>query len=115
MEVQRLQKTHRMSRIVKHGDTVYLCGQTCKDSKDGVQEQTTTTLEKIEELLLSVGSNKSKILSVTIYLKDIGMFDQMNEIWDAWVDIENPPARACVEAAMARPELLVEMSVIAYV
>jgi len=113
MELQKINKTHRMSRIVVHGETIYLCGQVCKDSTKGIKEQTATTLEKIEELLASVGSDKSKLIMVQIFVKDMADFAGMNEVWDAWVDQENPPARACVEAAMARPDLLVEMVVTA--
>ena len=113
MGIKRHHQTGRMSRIVEHGDTIYLCGQTCKNDKEDIQGQTRTTLEKVEELLESVGSDKTKILSVTIYLSSMGHFAQMNEIWDAWVAKGHEPARACVEARMARPELLVEMSVVA--
>lgn len=113
MTIERLDQTPRMSRIVVHGDTIYLCGQTAKDRSADIQGQTTTTLEKIEELLATVGSDKTKILSVTIYLSSIGHFARMNEIWDAWVAPGHQPARACVEARMAHPDLLVEMSVVA--
>jgi enamine deaminase RidA (YjgF/YER057c/UK114 family) len=113
MEIERHDQTPRMSRVVVHGDTIYLCGQTCKDSTHDIQGQTVTTLEKVEELLATVGSDKTKILSVTIYLNSIGHFAKMNEVWDAWVAQGHQPARACVEARMARPDLLVEMTVIA--
>jgi len=102
-----------MSRVVVHGKTIYLCGQVAKDDKADIKGQTATTLEKIEELLCSVGSGKTRLLSVTIYLADMSMFKAMNEVWDAWVTPGEAPARACVEARMARPELLVEMSVVA--
>jgi enamine deaminase RidA (YjgF/YER057c/UK114 family) len=113
-KVERYHKTGRMSRIVVHGDTIYLCGQTCKDSTKGIKEQTTTTLEKVEEFLAEVGSDKSKILFIQIFLKDMNDFAAMNEVYDAWVDQENTPARACVEGVMARQDLLVEMVVTAH-
>jgi len=113
MEITRIDKTPRMSRIVEYNNTIYLCGQTAKDSSKDVKEQTITTLEKIEELLVKVGSDKKHILSVTIYLRDMKDFAAMNEIWDAWIEDDHQPARACVEARIARPELLVEMTVIA--
>ncbi len=113
MEIKRHDQTPRMSRIVEHGDTIYLCGQTAKDRSADIQGQTATTLEKIEELLATVGSDKTKILSVTIYLNSIGHFAKMNEVWDAWVAPGHQPARACLEARMAAPELLIEMTVIA--
>jgi len=113
MSIIRKDSTHRMSRIVEHNNTIYLCGQTAKDSTKNIQEQTVTTLEKVEELLEKAGSDKEHILSVTIYLRDMKDFAAMNEIWDAWVVDGHQPARACVEARIARPELLVEMTVIA--
>jgi enamine deaminase RidA (YjgF/YER057c/UK114 family) len=113
MSIERLDQTHRMSRIVVHGDTIYLCGQTAKDRTADIEGQTTTTLEKIEELLAKVGSDKTRLLSVTIYLSSIAHFDRMNAVWDAWVEPGQQPARACVEARMAHPDLLVEMSVVA--
>jgi enamine deaminase RidA (YjgF/YER057c/UK114 family) len=64
-------------------------------------------------LLEKADSDKKHILSVTIYVRDMKDFAAMNEVWDAWVVDGYQPARACVEARMARPELLVEMSVVA--
>jgi enamine deaminase RidA (YjgF/YER057c/UK114 family) len=113
MTIKRIDSTPRMSRIVEHGNTIYLCGQTAKDAATDIKEQTLTTLEKVEELLEKAGSDKKHILSVTIYVRDMKDFAAMNEAWDAWVIDGYQPARACVEARMARPELLVEMSVVA--
>ncbi len=113
MTITRMDSTHRMSRIVEHNGTIYLCGQTAKDSTKDIKEQTVTTLEKVEELLEKAGSDKNHILSVTIYVRDMKDFAAMNEVWDAWVEEGHLPARACVEARIARPDLLVEMSVVA--
>ncbi|MCK8059129.1 MULTISPECIES: RidA family protein [unclassified Fusibacter] len=114
MDIQRFEGTGRMSRAVIHNGTIYLCGQTCGDAVD-VKEQTKICLEKVEALLNKYGSDKRHILSTTIYLKDIALFSQMNEVWDAWVEDGFEPARACVEAKMAREDILVELSVIAAV
>lgn len=111
--IKRHEGTGRMSRVVEHKDTLYLCGQTCGDANKDVKEQTKVVLQKIEDLLEKYGSDKHNILSTTIYLKDISMFDEMNEIWDSWVDEGHEPARACVEAKLARDYILVELSVIA--
>ncbi len=113
MEIKRFEGTGRMSRVVEHNNTLYLCGQTCGDAKADIKEQTKVVLQKIEDLLAKYGSTKKHLLSVTIYLRDMKDFAQMNEIWDAWVEAGFEPARACVEARMARETLLVEMSVIA--
>ncbi|MDG1071063.1 MAG: RidA family protein [Akkermansiaceae bacterium] len=115
MSIQREETTQRMSRIVIHNDTVYLCGQVGKDSTKGIAEQTETMLEKVDALLLQSGSDRENMLSATVYVRDIKDFAAMNEVWDAWVPEGHAPARACVEARMARAELLVEISVVAAV
>lgn len=111
--IQRLHTGQRMSRIVIHDNTIYLCGQVCLDDQQNIVGQTQTTLDKIEKLLTEVGSDKQHILSTTIYLKTMDDFAAMNNVWDNWVEPDYAPARACVEAAMARESLLVEMSVVA--
>ncbi|GAA3544909.1 RidA family protein [Zobellella aerophila] len=105
--------SERMSRIVVHNNTVYLCGQVAEDRSQGIAEQTRTMLAKVDALLAEVGSDRRHLLSATLYLKDMSLFAEMNQVWDAWVPAGHAPARACVEAAMASPELLVEISVIA--
>ncbi len=111
--IERKETKQRMSRAVIHNNTVYFCGQVTKDSTRGITEQTVTMLEKVDELLESVGSDRTKLLSATIYIKTMDDFAAMNEVWDNWVPEGHAPARACVQASMAREELLVEISVIA--
>lgn len=113
MEINRYEGTGRMSRAVVHNGTVYLCGQT--HAEGDVKEQTAAVLAKIEDLLNKYGSDKNHMLSVTIYLRDMKDFADMNSVWDAWVEAGHEPARACVEARMARESLLVEMTVTAAV
>lgn len=115
MNIERQETKQRMSRIVIHNETVYLCGQVCEDASQGITEQTETMLEKVDGLLLHAGSNREHMLSATIYVRDMKDFGAMNAVWDAWVPEGHAPARACVEARMARPELLVEISVVAAV
>ena len=116
MNITRLgTERRRMSKIVIHNGTVYLCGQVAKDSGAGIKEQTQTMLDKVDDLLEQAGSDRQHILSATIYIKDMQDFTQMNAVWDDWVIEGYSPARACVEASLARPELLVEISVVAAV
>ncbi|MDU0354474.1 RidA family protein [Paraglaciecola aquimarina] len=112
-DIQRQETKQRMSRIVIHQGTVYLCGQVAADASKGIEHQTQTMLDKVDGLLSDAGSDREHILSATIYLKTMDDFAAMNEIWDNWVPTGHAPARACVQAAMARPALLVEISVIA--
>lgn len=113
MMIERQEIKQRMSRIVKHNGTVYLCGQVAADASRGIREQTETMLAKVDGLLEQAGSDREHMLSATIYIKDMTLFSEMNAVWDAWVPEGHAPARACVEASMARPELLVEISVTA--
>lgn len=113
MPITRMQSNQRMSRVVIHNDTVYLCGQVAEDANQGIQEQTRTMLAKVDDLLEQAGSSRKHILSATIYIKRMDLFALMNDVWDEWVPKGHAPARACVEASMARPELLVEVSIVA--
>nr|WP_067285980.1 RidA family protein [Marinobacterium profundum] len=113
MSLTRMETGQRMSRIVIHNDTVYLCGQVAADANADIREQTSTMLEKVDTLLAQAGSDREHLLSATLYIRDMKDFAAMNEVWDAWVPEGHAPARACVEARMARPELLVEISVVA--
>ncbi len=104
----------RMSQIVEHGSTVYLAGQVAMDAPGAsVTDQTKNILARIDGLLAEAGTRKSNLLSATIWLADIATFDEMNAVWDAWIDSANPPARACVEAKLALPEYTVEIGIIA--
>ncbi len=111
--ITRLETKPRMSRIVKHNGTVYLCGQVAADATKDITEQTQTMLDKVDALLMQAGSDREHILSATIYVKDMSYFAEMNAVWDAWVPEGYAPARACVAAKMAREALLVEISVVA--
>ena len=77
--------------------------------------QTRDILAQIDALLADAGSSKANLISAAIWLRDIAHFSQMNEVWDQWVDKNNLPVRATVEARLATPELLVEIQVTALV
>jgi enamine deaminase RidA (YjgF/YER057c/UK114 family) len=114
MTIQRIEPGPRMSAAVVHGDTVYLAGHVADAAKGkSVGEQTQDILAQIEDTLAQAGSDKTKILSATIYLADISTFSQMNAVWDAWVSKGNTPARATVEAKLAAPEYTVEIVMVA--
>jgi enamine deaminase RidA (YjgF/YER057c/UK114 family) len=103
-----------MSQAVIHGDTVYLAGQVAGTAKGGsVAEQTKDILAGIDALLAEAGSDKTKLLSATIYLADIARFAEMNAVWDSWVAPGHTPARATVEASLAAPDYTVEIVVVA--
>ena len=114
MSVQRQLTNERMSQIVIHNGTVYLAGQVGDDMNAGIEQQTRETLANIERLLDLAGTDKSRLLSVTIYLKDIDAhFAGMNSVWDQWLPKGVAPARATVESKLCEPQILVELSVVA--
>jgi enamine deaminase RidA (YjgF/YER057c/UK114 family) len=113
MQITRHHIGPRMTQMVVHGDTIYLCGQTAERDASTAAEQTEHILAKIDKLLAEAGSSKSKLLQVQIWLADIRYYDEMNAVWDAWVDPDNTPGRATCEARMATPQVLVEIIAIA--
>lgn len=112
MTITRLQTGQRMSKIVIHQNTVYLCGQV-GNAEDDVAAQTAEALARVDALLEEAGSDRTRILQTTIWLADMADFSAMNKVWDAWVPEGHAPARACGEAKLARPELKVEVIVVA--
>lgn len=111
MAITRHQGGPRLSQAVVHGNTVYLAGIVA-DGAD-MKEQTKNVLGKIDGLLATAGSNKSKLLSTVIFITDMRNFADMNSVWDAWVDPQNTPARATVQAGLANTKYLVEIMCVA--
>lgn len=112
MSITRIHAGSRMSKIVIHRDTVYLAGQV-GEAGSSLADQTRQALASVDALLAEAGTDKSKALQVIVWLADMADFAAMNAIYDAWIDPENPPARACGEAKLATPEYLVEFIVTA--
>ncbi|OTG76996.1 hypothetical protein B9T33_15810 [Acinetobacter sp. ANC 5054] len=114
MTVQRLHIAQRFSEIAISGQLVHLAGQLASDLELDIRGQTQQTLNIIDQFLADAGTDKSNIMSVTIYLKDIEKdYAAFNEVWDAWVaDIDALP-RTCVEAKLYDPRVLVELTVVA--
>jgi enamine deaminase RidA (YjgF/YER057c/UK114 family) len=112
VSLQRINPNRRLSQAVIHADLVYTAGIVADDTTQDVIGQTRQILAKIDGVLARAGSDKSKLLSATVWLADVSSYDAMNSVWDAWVS-EAPPARACVEAKLAGPEYRVEIAAIA--
>ena len=112
MTIVRHETNARMSQAVVHGDTVYLAGQV-SDSVPDVAGQTAAVLKQIDTLLAKCGTSKDKILSATIYLADIKTFGEMNKSWEAWMPAGHAPARTTLQAPLAGPQWLVEITIVA--
>lgn len=113
MPIKRHDSKKWLSGAVEHGDTVYLAGLTADDRKAGMKGQTQQVLAKIDRMLAAAGTNKSKLLSVVVYISDMSRKEEMNEAWLAWIDPKNLPARATVAVTLGSADTLVEIMAIA--
>lgn len=115
-DIQRLNVSARLSGAVIHAGLVYVSGQVPNTLDAGAKQQTLEVLEKIDVLLAQAGSDKSKILTAQIWIKNIAEdFAVFNECWEAWLPEGAAPARAALQADLARPQVLVEVMLTAAV
>ena len=112
MDIERIQPGASNSKAVVYNGVVYLSGITADDKTLSMKEQTEQILAKIDGVLAAAGTNKSRILSATVYLTDMSKKDEMNEAWLAWIDPNNLPVRAAVGIKLP-PETLVEIMICA--
>src|ERR1700687_5667653 len=112
MPIKRIQTGPRMSQAVIHNKTVYLAGQVAAGATVAIQ--TREILAAIDALLAEANSDKSRLLSATIWLTDMATFAEMNSVWQSWVAQGEAPARATVMSAhLASAEFKIEIAVIA--
>lgn len=111
--IKRIKGGSRMSQAVVHGNTVYLAGQVASNRSADTAGQTKEILATIDGLLAEAGTDKSHVLAATIYLTDMGTFNEMNAVWDAWVAPGCAPARATVGAPLASSAYRVEIVITA--
>jgi enamine deaminase RidA (YjgF/YER057c/UK114 family) len=113
--IQRFDVGPRMCEMSVHNGVAYLAGQIAEDASQDIGGQTRQVLGAIDALLARAGSDKSKILRAQIFLADLADFAGMNAVWEEWVVPGHTPARATVQAALAKPEWKVEIVVTAAV
>ena len=113
--IERIENGQRFCRVMKHNGIVYLSGLTADDTAGDVVAQTKDVLAKIDRYLQLAGTDRSKLLTAQIWLRDIADFDRMNSVWDGWIDPAAMPVRATVEARLAGASLRVEIMVTAAV
>lgn len=109
--IKRFKVGQRLSEVAVHNGVAYLAGQVPTDAGKDIVGQTQEVLAAIDDLLASVGSDKTQILMAQIFMANMQEFDGMNQAWDAWVPAGNAPPRATVEARLANPDLKVEIVV----
>lgn len=112
--IQRFDSGPRMSEMTVHNGVAYLAGQIAESGGD-IGTRTRQVLAEIDALLARAGSDKSRILRAEIFMADLAEFSGMNAEWEAWVVPGHTPARATVQAQLARPEWKVEIIITAAV
>jgi len=111
--IRRLALEERLAGAVVHGGLIHLAGQVADNADLDVEGQTADILSQIDALLAEAGTDKTRLISVQIFLREIGDIGAMNRAWDAWLDPAHKPARATVEAKLADPRWRVEMTAVA--
>ncbi|HEY6432105.1 MAG TPA: RidA family protein [Acetobacteraceae bacterium] len=112
-KITRTEPNKILAKAVEFHGFVYLQGCTARDTSKDVKGQTTEILAQIDQILETHGTDKTRLLQAQIWVKDIRDRDAMNEIWSAWLPAGSAPARACVQADLADPRLLVEIMITA--
>jgi enamine deaminase RidA (YjgF/YER057c/UK114 family) len=107
----------RSASIAVIGDTAYMTviPRLPLDPTATAADQARQIFQSVEERLASVGSDKSQIAHITIWLSHLHYFDEVTAVWNGWVDPDHPPVRACAQVALANKDLKVEMIVVAHV
>jgi enamine deaminase RidA (YjgF/YER057c/UK114 family) len=109
MAIKRIEVGPRMSEAVVCNGIAFLAGQVAEDASQDITGQTKQVLAQIDELLSEAGSDKSRLISASIYLADMKDFAAMNAVWDKWVSPGNTPARATIQAQLAQPKWRIEI------
>jgi enamine deaminase RidA (YjgF/YER057c/UK114 family) len=112
-KIDRTEPGAILSKAVEYHGFVYLQGVTAKDTSKDIKGQTADVLAQIDQLLETHGTDKTRLLQATIWVKHIKDRALMNEIWTPWLPKDCAPARACVQAEMAAPDVLVEIMITA--
>lgn len=115
-DIHRLDVGRRLAEAAVYNGIAFLAGQVAETNEHAdVGTQTQECLDRIDAVLARLGSDKTRILSATIYLADMADYDTLNRHWDAWVPEGHTPARACVQARLAGDQFRVEISIVAAV
>jgi len=112
LDIQRRETTARMSQIVIHNQTAYMAGVVANDLHADITEQTAQALTEIDRLLADAGSNKHRLLSAQIWMRELERdFNALNAVWEKWLLPNTAPTRATCQTSMAAPGILVEIIV----
>lgn len=111
--IERFESNGRYHNVIRFQDILFFSGQTATDAGDGIEAQAAGVLRKIDALLDQYGSDKRHILHADVYLRNQNDVVSFNNVWDGWIDPAAAPTRACIVTALGRPQILVEIVVVA--
>lgn len=111
--IQRIDQNQRRSRGIVYNGLAFFAGQTANNLDGDIRQQAREAFAKVDDMLAQVSSDKTRVLSVTIWLADMADYDGFNEIWDQWIVRGQSPARACAKVALHDPRVRVELVVTA--
>lgn len=114
-DIQKIDSNETLSEIAIHQGVVYLAGQVPDDDTLDIVGQSRQVFENIDKALAAAGSDKTRMLSAQVFIKDLADFPAFNNEWQAWVKGTTPPVRATIQANLVNPNWLVEVMVIAAV
>ena len=110
--IERIESGKTMSRAVVHNGLIYFSGHVAAGKQATIREQATALFKRYDELLAQYNSDKDHILFASVYITDMGLKEEFNEVWNNWMNEGNTPARVCVEVGL-EAGYLVEMTLIA--
>lgn len=113
MKIHRINPNNRWSDVTVFNGIAHFVEVADSDTSADIQGQVKQIFKQIEQKLAGIASDKSRILSVTIYLTDFANYASLNEVWDSWFPAGCAPSRACVKVELADSNLLVEMAFVA--
>ncbi|MBD8513474.1 RidA family protein [Photobacterium sp. WH24] len=113
MDIQRINPTKRWSDVTVFNGIAHFVEVPESDTSADITGQAEQVFAQAEAMLASVGSDKSRVLSVTIYITDWANLAAFNAAWDAWLPEGAAPSRACVKVELADPDYLVEIAFVA--
>lgn len=114
MDITRINPAPRWSDATVYNGMAHFV-EIAEDASEDMPGQAAQIFKQAEDSLVSVGSDKSRIISVTIYITDLKNLDTFNKAWEAWLPADCAPSRACLKVELVQPELLLEISFIAAV
>jgi enamine deaminase RidA (YjgF/YER057c/UK114 family) len=111
--IVRHETNSRLSRVVVHNGFAFVAGTGPDTAAASVEDQTREILQKMDSYLAMANSDNGRLLSATIFLKDLKDLAAVNSVWDAWLPDGNAPSRTCVQSVPARSEFALVISLVA--